>query len=314
MTMCPERLQAHASIQVRFHGRARRISQKLNQTSAQIKSKTAPAAKVAVFACMALLLEPALRAQPHSQQSPNELMRQVVNHELKANDADKSHWLYISRDGIKHQTEAIIETPQGTLSRQIANDGKALDVKQEEAEDARIEKLISNPEALQKMRQNEQNDNKQTEQLFKMLPNAWTYKIASRSGDTMWLDFTPNPNFNPPDYQSRALHAMNGTVEINTSQLRLISISGRLMKDVKFGWFGILGHLQKGGTFRVHQAEVGPDIWRITQLTVDMNGKALFFKTISVHQDDERSHFERVPDDLTLQQAANRLREIHYPL
>lgn len=274
----------------------------------------APLAKAAVLVGLALMLEPALPAQSHPQQSPNELMRQVVNHELEANDADKTHWLYISRDGVKHQTSVEIETPEGTLHRLIAIDGKPLNQKQQQAEDARINKLLANPEELQKLRQNEKNDNKQTEQLFKMLPDAWDYRIASRSGDTMWLDFTPNPQFNPPDYQSRALHAMNGKVEINTAQMRLMSVSGQLMKEVTFGWFGILGHLQKGGTFEVHQSEVGAGAWRITQLRVNMNGKAVFFKTISVHQDEERSHFEKVPDNLTLQQAENRLREIRYPL
>jgi hypothetical protein len=37
----------------------------------------------------------------------------------------------------------------------------------------------------------------------------------------------------------------------------------------------------------------------LTLLQVEMNGKALFFKTITVRQKISRSEFKRVPDDLT---------------
>jgi hypothetical protein len=36
-----------------------------------------------------------------------------------------------------------------------------------------------------------------------------------------------------------------------------------------------------------------------------MRGKALLFKTINVQQTETRSDFQRVPDDLTLTQAAD---------
>ncbi len=39
-----------------------------------------------------------------------------------------------------------------------------------------------------------------------------------------------------------------------------------------------------------------------------MKGKALFFKTIGVHQDYSRSDFRQIPDNLTLAQAADILR------
>jgi hypothetical protein len=38
-----------------------------------------------------------------------------------------------------------------------------------------------------------------------------------------------------------------------------------------------------------------------------MKGKALFFKTISGQQDEARSHFQQVPDTLTLSQGVTLL-------
>ena len=38
-----------------------------------------------------------------------------------------------------------------------------------------------------------------------------------------------------------------------------------------------------------------------------MKGKALFFKTISVEQDEFHSHFQQIPDTLTLAEAGDLL-------
>jgi hypothetical protein len=38
-----------------------------------------------------------------------------------------------------------------------------------------------------------------------------------------------------------------------------------------------------------------------------MKGKALFFKTISVQQDETHSHFQQLPDNMTLAEAADLL-------
>ncbi len=88
----------------------------------------------------------------------------------------------------------------------------------------------------------------------------------------------------------------------------MAGIAGRLIKSVKFGG-GLLGHLDKGGTFEVKQERVIEDYWELTALDVQMRGKALFFKTIGVQQKYVRSRFKRLPDDLTPAQAAEMLRK-----
>jgi len=67
---------------------------------------------------------------------------------------------------------------------------------------------------------------------------------------------------------------------------------------------GLLGHLDKGGKFEVRQAEVAAGLWEMIDMCVDMKGKALFFKTITAQETEHRSNFYRVPDDLTLAEAA----------
>jgi hypothetical protein len=122
------------------------------------------------------------------------------------------------------------------------------------------------------------------------------------------LTFKPNPKFHPATHEEQVFHAMEGSLWVDEKQNRLAEISGRLIEKVKFGG-GLLGHLDEGGTFDVRQQEVGPGYWELTQLNVQMRGKALFFKTIAVHQMQSRSEFKRVPDNLTIAQAAEMLKK-----
>ena len=101
---------------------------------------------------------------------------------------------------------------------------------------------------------------------------------------------------------------MTGSIWVNTKELRLAGIDGQLMQEVKFGG-GLLGHLDKGGYFQVKQTEVGAGHWDMTFLDVNMNGKALIFKTIAVREKELHSDFRRAPDTLTLEQAANLLKQ-----
>ena len=48
----------------------------------------------------------------------------------------------------------------------------------------------------------------------------------------------------------------------------------------------------------------------MTALHVDMKGKALLFKTIGVQVTENHSDFHRVPDDLTLSEAAALLNQL----
>lgn len=77
-------------------------------------------------------------------------------------------------------------------------------------------------------------------------------------------------------------------------------------QEVKFAG-GLLGHLDKGGTFNVKQSEIAPGVWDVTCMNIQMNGKALFFKTIAVREKDIRSDYRRVSSQLTLAQAADLL-------
>jgi len=241
------------------------------------------------------------------QLSANELARRVVTNELKFQDEDHGQWAYRQEkaESGKKQVSRIIETKDGDLSRLLSINDQPLAAEQLQKENQRIQELVRNRAEQRKLRRTQNTDKESGKRLFKMLPDAFVFNYAGREGDLIKLSFRPNLNFKPPSFDARVFHGMEGELWVEGKQERLAAINGHLMEDVQFGG-GLLGHLDKGGHFEVRQVEVAAGHWEMAVMAVDMRGKALLFKTINVQQTETRSDFQRVPDDLTLTQAASK--------
>jgi len=237
--------------------------------------------------------------------SANELARRVIANELKFQD-DHDHWMYRQEkeEPGKKQIKEIVETKDGDLSRLISINGHPLTAQEQEKENQRIQELVGSPGEQGKLQRARILETERGKRLFKMLPDAFVFNYAGRGGALIKLSFRPNPNFQPPSLEARVFHDMEGELWVDSKEERLAVLNGRLMEDVKLAG-GLLGRLAKGGHFEVRQAEVAAGHWEMAGMTVDMKGKALFFKTTNVQQTENRSDFERVPDDLTLTQAAD---------
>ena len=55
------------------------------------------------------------------------------------------------------------------------------------------------------------------------------------------------------------------------------------------------------------RTEIVSGDWELTDMAINMQGKILLLKTISVQQKELHRNFERVPDDLNLPDAAGLL-------
>jgi hypothetical protein len=241
-----------------------------------------------------LLLASCMVAQPQTPPNiaPNDLVRKVIANELQADQQDHSHWMYEEVDNIPapRKTKIVVETRTGDINFLDAIDGRPLSPQQHSAEEQRIRRFVNDP------------DENQSTELFAMLPDAFLFKYAGEEGGNLKLTFVPNPDFTSHSSQAYVFHKLDGFVVINPKEDRLVEISGVLTNGVEF-LGGLLGHLDRGGTFDVRREEIAPGHWAITKLKVNMNGKILFFKTIAVQQDELHSHFQRIPDSTTLTQA-----------
>jgi hypothetical protein len=240
--------------------------------------------------------------------SADELVRQVVANETQLVDSDHSHWIYRQHhveDG-KDTLKECVDTDQGALCRLIAEGGHPLSQSEQAKEKERLAELVKNPERQRKLQEARKKDGDQALKMLKMLPNAFHYEYAGTEGDLVKLKFVPNPQFTPPDRESRVFHAMVGFMWVNRDAKRLVELSGKLTRDVDFG-FGLLGHLYRGGTFQVKRADVGDGHWETTLLDVKIRGKALFFKTINADQRETTDNFAKAPGKLTMAEGMKML-------
>jgi hypothetical protein len=247
----------------------------------------------------------AAQSQSNPHLSPSDLVKSVIRSELNPSGVTEVRWKYLlvkEVDG-KQETREVIETKSGSLERLIAIADKPLTADEQRDETERILRLCHNAEEQLKLEEIHKKDAEQGDAFLKMVPEAFLFEYAGESGRLTKLVFKPNPDFRPSSREGKVLHEMAGEIWVDVKQHRLVSISGQLMNEVKFAG-GLLGHLEKGGQFAVERTEVEPAHWEVTKMTVNMRGKALLFKTISVQQKELHQNFERVPDDLTISDAA----------
>ena len=243
------------------------------------------------------------------QQDPNGFVRDVLNNEIQAQLQDQSQWSYRVRrlEHGKVKLFLVCQTNQGDIERLVAVDGQPLNPDHVAAEDHRIQNLITHPDEIRQERKKQHEDGEQSRKLLAAFPKAFRFQYDGSHGNVVKLKFTPNPQFHPSDHREQVFHHMQGVLLVDRQQKRLVGVDGKLISPVKFGG-GLLGHLDEGGTFSVRQEEVRPGYWQMIRLQVHMSGKALFFKTISVQQDETYMDFKPLPASMSLQQAAELLK------
>lgn len=243
------------------------------------------------------------QAPHYTHKQITDMVWTAVKTELKAAKNDHSVFIYHDHDvqpGKNKYTIVVQTTSHGAINRVTRVNGKAIPLSKQRA---KVENFANSPSLQQKQRQNNEHDAKQTEQLLKMIPSAFIWKVKSQTPTEITLAYSPNPNFNPPNMQDRVFAAMAGTMVLNRQQHRIVLFSGKLIHSVNFFW-GLLGKIYKGGTFSVRREQLEPHVWEIVEMHTHINGHILFFKTISANEDDVDTDWRKAPPNLTLKQAA----------
>jgi hypothetical protein len=281
--------------------------------------------KISVLSCMVGLLVFILTSLAVTQAitptlPPAELVRQAVQNEVSANALPSQHFMFRDDRRTQHtsQTKLVIETRDATAGMIILQDGQPLNRQQQQAELARLENYVRNPEELNKKRRQEKEDGDRTVRILKALPDAFLYDpdgvqeggvgVGRPGVRLVRLKFRPNPAYDPPSRVEQVLTGMVGTLLVDATEKRIAEINGTLQKDVGFGW-GILGHLDNGGRFVVQQADVGKKQWELTRMELAFTGKVFLFKKLNIRSSDIFSGFRPVPKDLSFAQAVDLLKK-----
>ena len=241
-----------------------------------------------------------------------DLVRKAIANEM---EHPKSSRFYMWMDRVAKpkgsQTKQMVETPDGIIGRLVAINDKPLTPEQRKADDNRINRLLDPAKMREKTKQ-QKADEQHSQRLLRALADAFNYAYAGtettpQGHQVVKLDFTPNPNFDPPDHETQVYQGMKGHVWIDTDVMRLAKIDGTLFRDVDFGW-GVLGRLYKGGRFVVEQADVGNGHWDTTRMDLKFDGKILMVKRLHIEQTETEWDFRPVPK-MNVKQALEMLRK-----
>ena len=234
----------------------------------------------------------------------NQFVHQAILHELEELDRDQSMWRYhLHREDEKSNVDRdVIETKEGQLSRTLLLWGKPLTAQERETDEQRMQRQVSDPEERVRHDKREKEDGAKARQMLGLIPAAFIFTYDGEENGLVRLTFVPNPRFDPPNFEAKVYRSLKGILRIDRASMRLAGMEGTLFEDVNFGW-GLLGHLNKGGTFSVKQRNVGDNHWDVVSEEVNMMGRAVVFKTITRKQKQTRTEFRRVPASLTMQQA-----------
>lgn len=290
---------------------------------------------------LALLLAVSASAQTQPPAAdPGALVHRAVNNylaQLAAHHPDR--FFFHKHDEARDFTQEIMETAQGDVALTLAGGGKPLSPANHQIQIDRLNNLAAHPSLQVHRQQREQEDSARIEKLLRLLPDAFVYRYDSvipcvvtvpptipLPGEPLppppaapvppaqcyRLIFTPKPDWNPPDAESRVFSGMSGELWIEQSQERLVRLSARLISDVDFGW-GIVGRLNKGGTIFLEQTQFPGGDWELSRMNLNLTGKILLIKAVSFRMTEEMTGYSPLPPNLDYRKAIQMLESGHDP-
>ncbi len=251
-----------------------------------------------------------------AQSQPRWLLRSVVQTELDQGYGRRPYLQYHFQKKTAHldKFQTIDETQDGDVACLLNPDGTALTGVDWQMEKMRLLHLQEEP-ALQKHRQHrELEDVRHFERFLRALPDAFDYSYAGTvqtpGGAALRLTFVPHPGYQPHDYELRMLRSMRGEIWIDVRQQRIAYFSGQLFHAVDYGW-GILGVIDAGGTLVIQQAEVVPGVWTLTELKINIAGRALLLDRVQEQVQERAFDYKRAAPVRSYTQAVHALLQTH---
>lgn len=250
---------------------------------------------------------------PAASESPVDLVRRTVENEINSPNGS-AKFMFRDRKETTHgtQTKLLVETTETMVGLIVANDDHPLSPQERQAEQARVERFLKDPEEIKKRARREKEDVQHTNRIMRALPDAFVYEADGAEAGTpelgkigdqlVRLKFKPNPHYVPPGREEQVLAGLQGEMLIDTNQHRIAKIEGALFQDVEFGW-GILGRLNKGGTFLVQQADVDDGHWEVTRMRLSFDGKIVMVKSLVIRSNEIFTDFREVPATLNYAQG-----------
>jgi hypothetical protein len=241
-----------------------------------------------------------------AQMTGQQLIEHVVEREAEA-AGHRKLYSYLSverseRTGGHEWKEWVAETAWGKVRYLVAEDGVALSGDRLARERARIEEEAAHPEAFKQAESAKMEDEQHARSMMVLLPKAFLFEQPHVEGAFLRVEYKPNPAYQPSGMEERVLHAMTGWVLVDPQAMRTHTIEGRMPEDVSIG-FGFLATIKAGSSFSTTRDHIEGYDWKTVMIHTDINGKALFLKTVARKQDGRHTEFKQLPEGMTVAEA-----------
>lgn len=203
------------------------------------------------------------------------------------------------------ETREVVATPEGRADRIISFNHQPLAPDQEQKQEQRLKKLLSDPDAARHELEDQKAELKRRIALMKAFPAAFIFTPDGEEDGKLKFSFRPTGSFSPHDRETQIYRGLEGTVWVEPNQKRLTRIDGIVTRNVSFGW-GVFGKLYKGGRYLIEQTPIEPGVWQITRLDLDLKVR-VFLSTSRLLRNEANSDFASVPTGTTYKQALESL-------
>jgi hypothetical protein len=241
-----------------------------------------------------------------SSETVKQLIGEACHNELQQREK-RTLWSYVAERRSNNHVfrEQVIETVDAPVRHLLAVDGYPPTSSQMKEESDRNQELLNNASRRHALQKQQDDDDKKMEELLLIIPEAFVFEDQGPEGQSERIAFHPNPGFQPKTYEQRVLHVLDGTVLVDLGDKRIVRLSGSLKAPVEFG-YGLIGHVQQGGTTDIKRVHLSPGVWKTSAEKINIDGRFVILKTINKHQDETRTGFEPVLSGTTFAQALNK--------
>ena len=187
----------------------------------------------------------------------------------------------------------------------VKKDGKPLSEKEQNEENAKVQKRIAEHEKSKAKKEAKEEKAKQegkSDEKEKDEPGIEVFLRACqfvnprrerfRGQDVLVFDFEPNPEFKPHKLEEKVVQKLAGVVWVDEKAHDVARLEAYFVGDFRFAG-GLLANVQKGTSFVFEQAFLNNEVWLPTYLEAHVGVRVLLVKGIKVNVVTRYSDYRR---------------------
>lgn len=251
--------------------------------------------------------------QPNGVDAPDIIRKSVAV--TQANWKEAPNYAFVERDITSKkdrpktaQTYEVLMIEGSPYNKLIAVNGHPLSKEEEQAEDQKLQTVVSNRkhESARDRRRRiakYQRERHQDEAMMREMVNAFNFRLVRETTvdgrDVYEFAATPKPGYVPPTRDTKVLTGMKGTLWVDKQTCQWVKVEAQVTRPVSF--FGFIAKVGPGTRFELEQEPVTANLWMPKHFSVNVNATALGFFNENSTDDETYRNYRPMSQALVLQ-------------